>query len=179
MVPPSYVCMYVWSSHKARVRINRVWLPILFMVSCTGIMNISLSPFAPKNLVSRDGFGGPVPHQPVPLHTQAKFDAYLRDPSRFPRRRPFVYLNCHYTIGSVPSLSRHAIAYPWRSLTKVRRHRASKPQGSSSNGCCLCITMDQLICASLSRTQYWYEVVMLKVSASIVASHSHTTAVMQ
>ena len=30
---------------------------------------------------------------------------------------------------------------------------------SFSNECCLCITMDQLICASLfSRTHYWYEV---------------------
>ena len=34
-------------------------------------------------------------------------------------------------IGSVPSLSGHAIAYRWRSLPRVRRHRASKPQGSS------------------------------------------------
>ena len=36
-----------------------------------------------------------------------------------------------YAIGSVPCLSSHAIAYRWRSLTRVRRHRASKPQGSS------------------------------------------------
>ena len=31
-------------------------------------MNISLSPFAPENLVSRDGFGSPVPRQPSHLH---------------------------------------------------------------------------------------------------------------
>ena len=44
-----------------------------------------------------------------------------------------------YAIGSVPNLSgHHAIAYRWRLLPRVRRHRASKPQGSSSNGCCLC-----------------------------------------
>ena len=30
-----------------------------------GKMNISLSPFTPKNLVSRDGFGRPVPRQPA------------------------------------------------------------------------------------------------------------------
>ena len=42
-----------------------------------------------------------------------------------------------YAIGSVPNLSCHAIAF-WRSLPGVRRHRASKPQGSSSHGCCLC-----------------------------------------
>ena len=35
-------------------------------------MNISLSPFAPENLVSRDGFGSPVPRQPAHLHTQAE-----------------------------------------------------------------------------------------------------------
>ena len=41
---------------------------------------ISLSAFAPENLVSRDGFGSPVPRQPVHLHTQAyeyKIDAPL------------------------------------------------------------------------------------------------------
>ena len=54
-----------------------------------------------------------------------------------------------YTIGSVPSLSGRTIAHRWRSLSRVRRHRTSSPQGSSSNnGCCLCITIDQLMCAS-------------------------------
>ena len=54
--------MYAWSSHRAyRVRINRARLPILLVVSGTGKMNISLSPFAPENFVSRDAFGSPVP----------------------------------------------------------------------------------------------------------------------
>ena len=53
--------MYIWSSHIARVRINRVKLTILLVVSGTGKTNISLSPFAPENLVLRDGFGNPVP----------------------------------------------------------------------------------------------------------------------
>ena len=35
-------------------------------------MNTSLSTFAPENLVSRDGFGSPVPPQPAHLHTQAE-----------------------------------------------------------------------------------------------------------
>ena len=39
-------------------------------------MNISLSAFAPENLVSRDGFGSPVPRQPAHLHTQAEYDSY-------------------------------------------------------------------------------------------------------
>ena len=52
--------------------INRVRLPILLVVSRTGKLNISLSPFAPENLVSRDGFGSPVLRQPAHLHTQAE-----------------------------------------------------------------------------------------------------------
>ena len=68
-----------------------------------------------------------------------------------------------HAIGSVPSLSGHAIAYRWRSLPRVRRHRASKPQGSSERVLPWQITMDQLIFASLSHTHYWYEVGMLKV----------------
>ena len=52
----------------------------------------SLSPFAPDNLVLRDGFGSPVPRQPAQrLHTQAEFSAYFRDSSRVPRRRLFIY----------------------------------------------------------------------------------------
>ena len=91
----------------------------------------SLSAFAPENLVSRDGFGSPVPRQPAHLYTQAESGAYLRDFSRIPWRRLFIYFKPPYTIGSVPSLSGHAIAYRWCSLRRVRRHRASKPQDSS------------------------------------------------
>ena len=47
-----------------------------------------------------------------------------------------------YAIGSVPSLSGHAVAYRWRSLPRVRRHRASKPQGSSERVLPWQITMD-------------------------------------
>ena len=58
-----YVCMV---THIARVWIDRVRLPILLVISWTGKMNISLSAFAPENLVSRDGFGStPVPRQPA------------------------------------------------------------------------------------------------------------------
>ena len=125
-------------------------------------MNISLSPFAPENLVSRDGFGSPVPRQPAHLHTRAESGAYLRDSSRVPRRRPFIYLKPPYAIESVPSLSGHAIAYRigWCSLPRVRRHRASKPQGSSERVLPWQVTTDQLICAYLSHTHVisyrWY-----------------------
>ena len=109
-------------------------------------MNIPLSPCVPENLVSRDGFSRPVPRQPAHLHIQAESGAYLlRDSSRVPRRRPF--MKPPYAIGSVPSLSGHAIAHRWRSLPRVRRHRASKPQGSSERVLPWQITMDQLIFA--------------------------------
>ena len=124
-------------------------------------------PGVPENLVSRDGFSRPVLRQPAHLHTQAESGAYLRDYSRVPRRRPF--MKPPYATGSVPSLSGHAIAYRWRSLPRVRRHRASKSQGSSERVLPWQVTMDQLIFASLSHTHYWYKVGMLKVPAE--ASH--------
>ena len=144
-----YVCMVITYS---RVWINRVRLPILLVVSRTGKMNIPLSPCVPENLVSRDGFGRPVPRQLAHLHTQAESGAYFRDSSRVPRRRPF--MKPPYTIGPVPSLAGHAIAYRWRSLPRVRRHRGSKAQGSSERVLPWQVTMDQLICASLSRIHY-------------------------
>ena len=104
--------------------------------------NIPLSPCVPENLVSRDGFSRPVPRQPAHLHTQAESGAYLRDSSRVPRRRPF--MKPPYAIGPVPSLSGHAIAYRWRSLPRVLRHRASKPQGSSERVLPWQVTMDPL-----------------------------------
>ena len=62
-------------------------------------MNIPLSPFAPENLVSRGGFGSPVPRQPAHLHTQGESGAYLQGSSRFPRRCPFNCLNRHTPSG--------------------------------------------------------------------------------
>ena len=144
----------VTHTHIARVRINRVRLPILLVVSRTGEMFFSLSPFAPENLVSRDGFGSPVPRQPAHLHTQAESGAYSWNSSRVPRRRPFTYLKSPHAIGSVPSLLGNAIAYRWRSLPRVRRHRASKPQGSSERVLPCHVTTNQIICASLAHTHY-------------------------
>ena len=136
-------------------------------------MYIPLSPYVPENLVSRDGFGSPVLRQPAHLHTQAESGAYLRDSSRVPWRRPF--MKPPYAIGSVPSLSGHAIAYRWRPLPRVRRHRASKPHGSSERVLPWQVTMDQIICASLSHTHYWYEVGMLKVPAVYTETETKDT----
>ena len=58
--------------------------------------NISLSPFVPENLVSRERFGRPVPRQSAHVHPQVESGAYSRDSSRFPRRRLFIYTaKCH------------------------------------------------------------------------------------
>ena len=130
-----YVCMYVWSHiiSKSMDQPGKVASPARGQLNITGKINLSLSAFAPENLVSRDGVDSPVPRQPAHLHTQAESGAYLRDSSRVPRRRrPFIYLKPPYTIGSAPSLPDHAIAYRCRSLPpRVRRHRASKSQSSS------------------------------------------------
>ena len=82
------------------------------------------------------------------IHLKAESGAYSRDSPRFPRRCLFT---TPIAIESAPSLSGHAMAYRWCSLPRLRRHRASSHQGSSSNGCCLfrCIIMDQFLCASL------------------------------
>ena len=122
--------------------------------------------FVPENLVSRDGSGSPVPRQPAHLHTQAESGAYLRDFSQVPRRRPLIYLKPPYAIGSVPSLSSRANAYRWRSLPRVRWHGPVNLK-VVPNECCLVwqVTMDQLICASLSHIHYRFEVGMLKVPA--------------
>ena len=137
-------------------------------------MNISLSAFAPQNLVSRDGFGSPVPRQPAHLHTQAESGAYLRDSSRVPRRRPFIYFKPPYAIGSVPSLSGHAIAYRWRSLPSVRRHRASKPQGSSERVLPWQVTMDQLICVCVFSSHPFWTSSSLDVPAGVTQEEGHT-----
>ena len=53
-----FVCMV---THIARVWINRVRLPIMLVVSWTEKINISLSAFAPKNLVRETGSAVPSP----------------------------------------------------------------------------------------------------------------------
>ena len=78
-----YVCMVITYS---RVWINRVrLLPILLVISGSGKINIPLSPFAPENLVSRDGFSRPVPRRPAHSPYSSWICCILtRDSSRFP-----------------------------------------------------------------------------------------------
>ena len=143
-----HVCMYAYMYVCMVITYSRVWdQPAKVANPARGQLNrennIPLSPCVPENLVSRDEFSRPVPRQPAHLYTQAESGAYLRVSSRVPRRRPF--MKPPYAIGSVPSLSGHVTAYRWRSLPRVRRHRASKPKGSSERVLPWQITMDQLI----------------------------------
>ena len=126
------------------------------MVSSTWKTNISLSPFTPENLVLRDEFGSPVPRQPAHLHTTLRLNLVLTTeflPNFATTASIYLLFKPPYAIGPVPSFSGHAIAYQWRSLPGVSRHRASEPQGSSKRVLPWQVTMDQLlICASLSHT---------------------------
>ena len=67
-----YVCMYGHTHIEGRVSVDQ---PVKVAIPARGQLNrgnfISLSVFAPENLVSRHGFGSPVPRQPANLHTQA------------------------------------------------------------------------------------------------------------
>ena len=93
-------------------------------------MGMSLSPLAPENFVARNEFGRSVPRNHAHFPTQAE--------SGPPAFHGGIHLFMPPIItGAVPSLSEHAFAHRWRSLPRVRRHRASSPQGSSSSGCCL------------------------------------------
>ena len=133
-------------------------------------MNIPLSPYVPENTVSRDGFSRPVPRQPSHSPCSGRIWCLLTRFLPSSGRRPHIYIKPPYAIGSVPSLSGHAIAYRWRSLPRVRWHRASKPQGSPERVLPWQVTIDQLICASLSHTNYWHGVGMLKVPAFLYST---------
>ena len=71
------------------------------------------------------------------LYTNAESGAYSRYSTRVPRRRPYIFA----------STTHHRVS---PEFIGSRNCGASSPQGSSSNGCCLCITIDQmLLCSSL------------------------------
>ena len=75
-------------------------------------MNISLSPFAPENLVSRDGFGR-VPSRVSLLIFILRLAVLTYGIlPRVPRRRPFVHLKPPYAIGSVPTFVRSRSCAP-------------------------------------------------------------------
>ena len=78
-----------------------------------------------------------LPRQPAHLHTQTESGAYLRDFSRVPRRRPFIYLNRHTpsTQSRVCRVTQLRTDGVHCLPPRIRRHRASKPQDSSKLCC--------------------------------------------
>ena len=70
------------------------------------------------------------------FHTQAESGAYSQDSSCFPRRRPLFDTANRHRASPEFIRSRNCVSR-WRSVPRVRRHRASSPRDSSSNGCYL------------------------------------------
>ena len=108
------------------------------------------SPYVPESLVSRDGFSRPVPRQPAHLHTQAESGAYSRDSCRFPRRRPFIYLNRHMPSGQ----SRvYRVTHLRTDDVHCRESAGTGPvvlkAVPATGAAILQVTMNQLMCASL------------------------------
>ena len=124
-----FVCMIITYS---RVWINRVWLPILLVVSWTWKINISLSPFAPWEFALARRVR---PSCPASACSFSILRLNLVPTHGIPPDfRGGVHIFIPPTaIGSVPSF----FAYRWRSLPRVCRHRALSPQDGFSNGCCL------------------------------------------
>ena len=135
-----YWVFMIITSHIVRVLINRVRLPILLVVSWrTEKTNIFLSPFAPKNLVLRNGSAVPSLFSLITLILRLNLVLSYGTPPEFHASVHFYVFKPPCAIGPVLSLSGHAIAYWWRSLPRVHWHGA------------------------LFHTHYWYEVGMLKV----------------
>ena len=132
-----YVQSFITSS---RVWINRVriWLSILCLWSAEQQKCFFLGPRSRLRIwLGETGSAVPSSVSPLLFHTQAESGAYSHGYSRFPRRRPFMYTVPSNATGSVPSLSSQAIAYRWRSTPRFHLRRASCPQLSLRNGCCL------------------------------------------
>ena len=86
---------FLYRHTLARVWMNRARLPILLVVSETGKMKSSLSPFAPLEFGLARRVGQSHLPSACSFHTQAESGSYLWDSFRVPRRRPFIYLNRH------------------------------------------------------------------------------------
>ena len=122
-----------------------------------GNFNVSLSPFAPEDVDSRDRFGRRVPRQyahsphPVVLPSSLLFSAAASIIHTANRHRVSPEFIGYY----------NAIVFRWRLPPRVHRHRASSLQGSSINGLCLfrCPHGPINICSPLFshiRHYYWY-----------------------
>ena len=85
-----------------------------------------------------------------------------RDSSRFPRRRPYIYLNRHTPSGEsrvhrVTQLRTDGVHCRESAGTELVVLKVVSETGAAM----LQVTLDQLMCASLFKTHYRYEVGML------------------
>ena len=128
---------------------NRVRLPILLVVSRTWKMNISLSPFAPENLVSREKVR---PSRPAP----ALSFSTLRLNLVLTRGILSAFRDgVHLRVYQVTQLRTDDVRYRESTATGPVVLEVVRLTGSAFSD----ITMDQFLFASLSHTHYWYVVV--------------------
>ena len=111
-------------------------------------MNIPLSLYVPGTLVSRDGFSRSVPRQPA--HSSYSGWICLRDSSRFPRRRPLIYLKRHTPSGQsrvyrVTQLHTNDLHCRESTSTGPVALKVVPVTGADI----LQVTMDEVMCASL------------------------------
>ena len=105
----------------------------------------SLFEFAPENLVSRDRFGRPVPRKPRSFSILRLNLVFTHEiPPAF---RDGVHLYRHSPSGQSRVYQVTQFLTDGVHCRRVHLHRASSPQGSYSNGCCL--NRYQFLCASL------------------------------
>ena len=127
-------------------------------------MNISLSAFVPENLVSRNGFGSPVPREPAHLHRPNLVLTYGIPPEFRGGVHLFIY-NRHTPSGQSRIYRVTQLRTDGVHCRESAGTGPAKPQGSSERVLPWQGIMDQIIFASLSHTRYWYQVGMLKVPA--------------
>ena len=121
----------------------------------------------PENLVSRDGFSRPVPRQPAHSPNSGRIWCLLITRFLLSSATASIYLYkpaIYHRVSPAFIGSRNCVPMAF-TVWRVRRYRASKPQGSSERVLPWQVTMDQFICASLSHTHFWYEVGILNVPA--------------
>ena len=128
-------------------------------------MNIPLSAFVPENLGARDGPGSAVPSRVSLLFSILRLNLVLTYGIR-----PEFRGGAHSFILNRYTPSGQSRVYRVMHFRTDGVHcRESAGTGPVNlevvpNECCLgSVTMDQLVCASLSHTHYLYEVDMLKV----------------
>ena len=130
-----------------------------------------------ENLVSRDGFSRSVPRQPSHSpYSSGWIWCLLTEFLPISAAAAIYEFKLAYAIESVPSLSGRAIAYRWRLLPRVCRHRASKPRKVVPvTGAAFASPWTKKCVPIFSHTHYWYEVGY--VCIHVCSSHAITLGI--